>query len=258
MQDLDRNSNPCHETDPGGDHAIRQVHHQKPGTHRKCPVDWPSKQHNPQIDPEHLLAAMLAEKGRGGPVDAAQSWGCHPEAVAQDIAAAHRQASQGHRRRPTSTFLHEAGPNCSGYGPLAEAAKMKDEYVSIEHIPAGRFRRKNRRRAVKSSDGYGVNRETILRVLMEIRGNQRITDPQPRGKIPGPGQIQPGSHRPGAEPASSTRSSAGTKRFAASFRSCPGGPKNNPVLIGEPGVGKTAIVEGLAQRIVARRRAGDR
>ena len=75
--------------------------------------------------------------------------------------------------------------------------------------------------------------------------------PEPRGQVPGAREVRPRPHRGAPSRASSTRSSAATTRSAASSRCSRRRTKNNPVLIGEPGVGKTAIVEGLAQRIVS-------
>jgi len=131
---------------------------------------------------------------------------------------------------------------------LTEAARLKDEYVSVEHVlvsiaddktgPAGGVLRDS-----------GVTRDNILKVLVDIRGNQRITDPNPEDKYQAlkrfsidfnelalQGKFDPVIGR-----------NAEIRRImqVLSRRT-----KNNPVLIGEPGVGKTAIVEGLAQRIV--------
>ena len=126
---------------------------------------------------------------------------------------------------------------------------MKDEYVSIEHILLA---------VVEESGGdarrilehYGVKRDAILKVLMEIRGSQRITDPNPEEKyqaldkfsrdlteLARLGKIDPVIGR--------------DEEIRRIVQVLSRRTKNNPVLIGEPGVGKTAIVEGLAQRIVA-------
>ncbi len=131
---------------------------------------------------------------------------------------------------------------------FAEAAKMKDEYVSVEHILVALADQKNLD-AARILTSAGVTRETILKVLMEIRGSQRITDPNPEEKyqalekfgrdltdLARLGKIDPVIGR--------------DEEIRRVVQVLSRRTKNNPVLIGEPGVGKTAIVEGLAQRIV--------
>jgi ATP-dependent Clp protease ATP-binding subunit ClpB len=131
---------------------------------------------------------------------------------------------------------------------LSEAARLTDEYVSAEHVLIAMADEKEGPVA-KILSSNGITKDGIFKVLVEIRGNQRITDPNPEEKY------------------------QALKRYARDFnelaRSGSFDPvigrdeeirrimqvlsrrtKNNPVLIGEPGVGKTAIVEGLAQRIV--------
>ncbi|MBN2539193.1 MAG: ATP-dependent chaperone ClpB [Deltaproteobacteria bacterium] len=131
---------------------------------------------------------------------------------------------------------------------LTEAARLGDEYVSAEHVLVSIADDKTGS-VGKILHGRGVTRDNILKALVDIRGNQRITDPNPEDKY------------------------QAIKRFARDFNELAlqgkfdpvigrddeirrimqvlsRRTKNNPVLIGEPGVGKTAIVEGLAQRII--------
>ncbi len=131
---------------------------------------------------------------------------------------------------------------------LTEAAQLKDEYVSAEHIliviaedkeaPAGEILRKS-----------GLTRESIFKALLEIRGNQRVTDPNPEGKYQALERYAKDFNelaRKGSfDPVIGRDEEIRRIMQVLSRRT-----KNNPVLIGEPGVGKTAIVEGLAQRIV--------
>jgi ATP-dependent Clp protease ATP-binding subunit ClpB len=132
---------------------------------------------------------------------------------------------------------------------FAEATKMKDEYVSIEHIFLAISDEKGGNAAGLLARS-GVTRESILKVLLDIRGNQRITDPNPEEKyqalekfsrdltdIARLGKLDPVIGR--------------DDEIRRIVQVLSRRTKNNPVLIGEPGVGKTAIVEGLAQRIVA-------
>jgi len=133
-------------------------------------------------------------------------------------------------------------------GALAEAARMTDEYMSAEHVllvipdekegAAGAILR-----------NAGVTKDKILRTLLEIRGNQRITDPNPEEKYQALKRYAKDFNelaRKGAfDPVIGRDEEIRRIMQVLSRRT-----KNNPVLIGEPGVGKTAIVEGLAQRIV--------
>jgi ATP-dependent Clp protease ATP-binding subunit ClpB len=126
---------------------------------------------------------------------------------------------------------------------------MKDEYTSIEHILLALCDKKagEASRILKAS---GVNRDAILKVLMEIRGNQRITDPNPEEKYEALKKFSRNltdMARSGKLDPVIGRDDEIRRIVQVLSRRT----KNNPVLIGEPGVGKTAIVEGLAQRIVA-------
>ncbi|MBM4270997.1 MAG: ATP-dependent chaperone ClpB [Deltaproteobacteria bacterium] len=131
---------------------------------------------------------------------------------------------------------------------LIEAARLKDEYVSAEHVlvaiseekegPAGNILRKS-----------GITKDNIYRVLVEIRGNQRITDPNPEEKYQSlkryARDFNELARKGSFDPVIGRDDEIRRIMQVLSRRT-----KNNPVLIGEPGVGKTAIVEGLAQRIV--------
>ncbi len=129
-----------------------------------------------------------------------------------------------------------------------EMAKLKDEYLSAEHYllalidssdPAGR-----------SLKALGVTRDKLMGALQEIRGNQRVTDQNPEGKyqtLEKYGRDLTAEARKGKiDPVIGRDEEIRRVMQVLSRRT-----KNNPVLIGEPGVGKTAIVEGLARRIVA-------
>ena len=188
---------------------------------------------------------MLAE--REGVANAIlRKLGVSPGAIAQEATAALE-------RLPKITGAGEVylSPRAKAVleRAFAEADKMKDEYVSIEHILLAVVDDKSgdARRILQR---YGVDRDAILKVLMEIRGSQRITDPNPEEKyqaldkfsrdlteLARLGKIDPVIGR--------------DDEIRRIVQVLSRRTKNNPVLIGEPGVGKTAIVEGLAQRIVA-------
>ena len=131
---------------------------------------------------------------------------------------------------------------------MTEAAQLKDEYVSAEHVVVAMSEEKEGQ-AGKVLRQNGITKDNIFKVLVDIRGNQRVTDPNPEGKyqaleryardfneLARKGQFDPVIGR--------------DEEIRRIMQVLSRRTKNNPVLIGEPGVGKTAIVEGLAQRIV--------
>ncbi len=133
-------------------------------------------------------------------------------------------------------------------GAEKEMAKLKDEFVSAEHyllaltnanVPAA-----------KALQGLGVNRDKLMQALQQVRGSQRVTDQNPEGKyqtLEKYGQDLTARARRGKiDPVIGRDGEIRRVMQVLSRRT-----KNNPVLIGEPGVGKTAIVEGLARRIIS-------
>jgi len=204
-----------------------------------------SAQHNQQIEPEHLLAAMMAEKD-GIATAVLRKLGVSPQAVSQEVLLAINRlpkvsgSMETYLSSRTKTVLEKA---------FSEAAQMKDEYVSVEHLLLAVVEEKTGD-AAKLLARYGVTREAILRVLMDIRGNQRITDQNPEEKyqaLEKYGRNLTDLARLGKlDPVIGRDDEIRRVVQVLSRRT-----KNNPVLIGEPGVGKTAIIEGLAQRIVA-------
>jgi ATP-dependent Clp protease ATP-binding subunit ClpB len=132
---------------------------------------------------------------------------------------------------------------------FAGATQMKDEYVSVEHILLAIIEEKGGE-AGRIVSRAGLTREAVFKALQDIRGSQRITDPNPEEKyqalkrfsrdltdLARQGKLDPVIGR--------------DEEIRRVVQVLSRRTKNNPVLIGEPGVGKTAIVEGLAQRIVA-------
>jgi len=131
----------------------------------------------------------------------------------------------------------------------SEAKKLKDEYVSTEHLLLGLLDGGGSS-LKKIFAKHGLKREAVLRALVELRGNQRVTDQQPEAKFQAldkygrdltalarQGKIDPVIGR--------------DEEIRRVMQVLTRRTKNNPVLIGEPGVGKTAIAEGLARRIVS-------
>jgi len=128
-----------------------------------------------------------------------------------------------------------------------EAAKLKDEYISTEHLFLA-FLKEPLTEVNRILKNNGLDEETILKALMDIRGSQRVTDPEPEGKYQVleryARDITALAKQGKLDPVIGREDEIRRVVQVLSRRT-----KNNPVLIGEAGVGKTAIVEGLAQRI---------
>ncbi len=197
------------------------------------------------IEPEHLLLAMLSES-EGVAKSILRKLGVSPNAVAHEITLA---VSRLPKVRGTSEIYMGNRTKAVLDAAFAEAGKMKDEYVSIEHIFLAIADEKTGE-AAKILRKLGVTRDAILRVLMDIRGNQRITDPNPEEKYEALEKFSRDltalAQKGKLDPVIGRDDEIRRIVQVLSRRT-----KNNPVLIGEPGVGKTAIVEGLAQRIVS-------
>jgi ATP-dependent Clp protease ATP-binding subunit ClpB len=130
----------------------------------------------------------------------------------------------------------------------SEASKMKDEYVSVEHVLIAMADEKESPVA-KTLKNAGITKDNILKVLVDIRGTQRVTDQNPEEKYQALQRYARDFNelaRKGAFDPVIGRDDEIRRILQVLSRRT----KNNPVLIGEPGVGKTAIVEGLAQRII--------
>jgi len=202
--------------------------------------------HNQQIEPEHLLAAMLAEReGIAGTM--LRKLGAAPNEIARQVTDAIAKFPVVSGGGTGEAFISSRSRAILNQA-FSEATKMKDEYVSIEHILLAISDEKNGTAAGILANA-GVTREAILKVLREIRGNQRITDPNPEEKYQALEKFSRDltdlARQGKLDPVIGRDDEIRRIVQVLSRRT-----KNNPVLIGEPGVGKTAIVEGLAQRIV--------
>jgi ATP-dependent Clp protease ATP-binding subunit ClpB len=200
-----------------------------------------------QIDVEHLMATML-EQERGLAVSILNKAEINIEGV-------RRRVEQELERLPKVTGPTGAPDQVYVTGRFNrllaqaedEAKRLKDQFVSIEHLllaitddggPAGRIFKE-----------FGITRDRLMRSLQEVRGSQRVTTQNPEAtyealdrygrdltKLASQGKLDPVIGR--------------DDEIRRIIQVLSRRTKNNPVLIGEPGVGKTAIVEGLAQRIV--------
>jgi len=202
---------------------------------------------NQQMEPEHFLSAMLAAK-EGAALAMLRKLGAAPESIAAEVQAAlERLPKVSGAGMGESYMSHRAKAVLEA--AFAEATQMKDEYVSVEHILLAIVAEKGGE-AARILSRAGVTRDAVFKVLKDIRGTQRITDPNPEDKyqalqrfsrdltdLARLGKLDPVIGR--------------DEEIRRVVQVLSRRTKNNPVLIGEPGVGKTAIVEGLAQRIVA-------
>ena len=129
-----------------------------------------------------------------------------------------------------------------------EALFMKDEYVSVEHLLLGFTQFQSQ--ASQLLKDQGINKDSLKKILLETRGNSKITDQNPEDKyqaLQRYGRILNDEARKGKiDPVIGREDEIRRILQVLSRRT-----KNNPVIIGEPGVGKTAIVEGIAQRIIS-------
>jgi ATP-dependent Clp protease ATP-binding subunit ClpB len=198
-----------------------------------------------QIEPEHLLLALLLQEGGVVPAILAK--------IGTSAPALQLELEQALGRRPRAYgATAQLSMSVALNGLLKEAESiadaMKDEYVSTEHLlmamaqpQAGPIRDLLRR--------HGIDYNTILQALASIRGSQRVTSPNPEASYEALSKygrdLTQEARRGRLDPVIGRDEEIRRVIQILSRRT-----KNNPVLIGEPGVGKTAIVEGLAQRIV--------
>lgn len=202
---------------------------------------------NQQIEPEHLVCAMLTEdKGTANAI--LRKLGVSPAGIREALLMAINTLPKVAGNGMGEAFLSPATKKVID-GAFTEAAHMKDEYVSIEHLLLAVLG-EGGNKAADILHRHGVTRDLILKVLVDIRGSQRITDPNPEDKY----QALEKFSRDLTELARMGKLDPVIGRDDEIRRIVQvlcRRTKNNPVLIGEPGVGKTAIIEGLAQRIVA-------
>ncbi|AJE02626.1 ATP-dependent chaperone ClpB [Geobacter pickeringii] len=205
-----------------------------------------ARQGNGAIEPEHLLAALLEQEGGlVGPI--LRKVGVAPEAVREGVAALLRKLPQV--SGATAQAYLSPALNRILDGAQREADAMKDEFVSTEHLLLGFFAEKQGGASRLLLDA-GVTRDAVLAALQEIRGGERVTDQSPEDKYQALAKyardLTDLARQGKLDPVIGRDDEIRRVLQVLSRRT-----KNNPVLIGEPGVGKTAIVEGLAQRIVS-------
>jgi ATP-dependent Clp protease ATP-binding subunit ClpB len=202
---------------------------------------------NQQVDVEHLLSALLEQEGGLAPsILNKADLPIEPLKVRLEQELNKLPKVSGPAANPDQVYITNRLQKLLGQAE-DEAKRMKDEFVSVEHALlaltedsgfAGRLLRE-----------FGLTRERLMRALQEVRGSQRVTSQNPEAtfealekygrdvtRMAAQGKLDPVIGR--------------DEEIRRVIQVLSRRTKNNPVLIGEPGVGKTAIVEGLAQRIV--------
>jgi ATP-dependent Clp protease ATP-binding subunit ClpB len=212
--------------------------------------DLATRSQHQAVDVEHLALALLEQE------DGLVPRLFERAGVAPDLLKARLKEELGRLPRVS-------GDSASGQGIYVtqrlnkllvlaqdEARKLKDEYVSVEHLVVAMFAEPAGSPIARIFKALGVKRDGFLKALTEVRGNQRVTSANPEGtyealekygrdltRLAQQGKLDPVIGR--------------DMEIRRCTQVLSRRTKNNPVLIGEPGVGKTAIVEGLARRIVA-------
>src|ERR1700734_1783015 len=204
-----------------------------------------SEHGNPELMPVHLLAALVEDKeGIVPPV--LEKVGVGPQAVLHDaygVIDGLPKVSGSAAQPTTSNALNQLLDKA-----FKEASNFKDEYVSTEHLllAATELKRDAAREILAR---HGATHDAILKALTSVRGNQKVTDQNPEDKYQSLSRytrdLTEQARRGKLDPVIGRDEEIRRVVQVLSRRT-----KNNPVLIGDPGVGKTAIVEGLAQRIV--------
>src|SRR5512144_1531942 len=203
-----------------------------------------ARRHHQNIEAEHLLLALL-EQTDGVVLPLLKKLGVDPARVKGDIEDALNRIPKVEGL--VQTYL---SPRLGKLFERAEqeADRLKDEYVSTEHLLIAAADGDGAAREILAR--HGVSKDKIYTVLVDIRGSQRVTDQNPEDKyqalIRYGRDLTDMARRGKLDPVIGRDEEIRRVVQVLSRRT-----KNNPVLIGEPGVGKTAVVEGLAQRIVA-------
>jgi ATP-dependent Clp protease ATP-binding subunit ClpB len=203
-----------------------------------------SEQNHSEVTPEHLLVALVEQQGgivpsilRKMSVDVAK--------VQAEAGALLKSLPQAHggdvRLSPRMKLIFDSAE--------AEAKRLQDDYVSTEHLFVALATEVGRSPAAQLLQRAGVTKDAIFAAMTQVRGNQRVTSQNPEStyealarygrdltELASKGKLDPVIGR--------------DEEVRRVIQVLSRRTKNNPVLIGEPGVGKTAIVEGLAQRIV--------
>jgi ATP-dependent Clp protease ATP-binding subunit ClpB len=197
-----------------------------------------------EVTPEHLLVALLEQSGGVAP-SVVRKMALDATRITADTRDLLKNMPQAYgadiRFSPRMKLIFDSA--------MAEAQRMQDEYVSTEHLLLAVATEAGRSPAAQLLQKHGVSKDKLYSALTQVRGSQRITSQNPEStyealakygrdltELARKGKLDPVIGR--------------DEEVRRTIQVLSRRTKNNPVLIGEPGVGKTAIVEGLAQRIV--------
>jgi ATP-dependent Clp protease ATP-binding subunit ClpB len=207
-------------------------------------VDLASRRGNPELVPEHVLLSALAQEGGVA----------HPllQKAGLDVSAFERRLQERVEGLPRVTGGAEPQLSRRAMEMMRkaedEAKNLKDDFVSVEHFILALAKSDREVQAMLEQSG-GVKYDKLLSALAGVRGSQRVTDKDPEGKFQALEKycrdLTDLARKGKSDPVIGRDEEIRRVLQVLSRRT-----KNNPVLIGEPGVGKTAIVEGIAQRIV--------
>ena len=207
--------------------------------------DIAARHDHQQIEPLHLLGALVAQQDGVVPPLLARL-GVRPDTLAGEI-----ETRLGRIPKVTGAVQQQMSPAANKVleGAFVEAEQFKDEYVSTEHILLA-IATIRKDEAGELLAKHGASREAILQALTSVRGSHRVTSQNPEATFRALEQYGRDlielARRGKLDPVIGRDDEIRRVMQILARRT-----KNNPVLIGEPGVGKTAVVEGLAQRIVA-------
>ena len=199
-----------------------------------------------QWDAEHVLMALL-EQQQGVPADVLAEIGADIPQLRQRLHAILEQAPKS--SQPSNQIYQTPRVGRLLYSAKAEAERLQDDYISAEHLLIA-LTQDAQDAAARLLSEYGIMQEAVYQALQKVRGGHRVTDPQAESRyrsldrftidltqLARDGKLDPIVGR--------------DSEVARVMQTLIRRTKNNPVLIGGAGVGKTAIAEGLAQRIVA-------
>jgi ATP-dependent Clp protease ATP-binding subunit ClpB len=204
-----------------------------------------AESNNQEITPEHLLSALLGQD-EGIVVPILKKVGADPELIRRDLAAAIEKIPKVYGAAEAGGYMSQDLKRAVDIA-FKEMERLRDEFVSTEHLLVGITDVDSKAGEILTT--HGVTKDNVYKALVEIRGTQRVTDQAPEDKyqalqrfardltdLAAKGKLDPVIGR--------------DDEIRRVIQVLSRRTKNNPVLIGEPGVGKTAIVEGLAQRVM--------
>lgn len=196
---------------------------------------------HPHITPEHLLAALLKQE-EGLVPQVLKKTGVHTDAIITDLedTLGMLPRQQGGQIYPSQELTNVL------YDSEKQLSQFKDEYVSVEHMLLALLHIKSKAQEILKR--HGAKRDDILKALTSIRGTSRVTDANPESKY----AVLERYSRDLTKMARESKLDPVIGReeeIRRIIKILSRRTKNNPVLIGEPGTGKTAVVEGLAQKI---------